>query len=148
MKLVINTQYRENYGSAQTPHWKFKGGETYVVENLTQVQVEDAVKSGCPDLSKLLTRMNSMSEEYVIDIGAVENDKVVCDPWEAPIKLVYAGQWKAVQVIENDEYSCMNKAIKRKTITWVLGDDNSYEVKYEMQDGRILSYAEIIEVLG
>jgi hypothetical protein len=42
----------------------------------------------------------------------------------------------------------MNKAIKRETKTWVLGDENSYVAKYEMRDGRILSYAEVIEVLS
>ena len=33
-KLVIFTQYIENYGSAEEPYWKFKGGSEYVVEGL------------------------------------------------------------------------------------------------------------------
>ena len=42
MKLVIQTQYKENYsahnedwvGPSENDHWKFKGGETYVVANI------------------------------------------------------------------------------------------------------------------
>ena len=46
MKLVINTQYKENYSfdndgypvEGPETHWKFKGGDTYVVEGLTPNQ--------------------------------------------------------------------------------------------------------------
>jgi hypothetical protein len=82
---VIHTQYRENYGSVEDPHWKFKGGSTYVVENLTQLQVEDAVKSGCPNLSKLLTSKNPFSEEYIISIGAAENHGKFLSSWSMPV---------------------------------------------------------------
>jgi hypothetical protein len=33
-KLIIFTQYCENYGSAEEPYWKLKGGFEYVVEGL------------------------------------------------------------------------------------------------------------------
>ena len=43
MKLVIHTQFKENYGAhdwdgkGECPqYWKFKGGSTYVVEVLNQ----------------------------------------------------------------------------------------------------------------
>ena len=32
-KLVIKTQYLENYGTTEKPYMKFKGGNTYVMEN-------------------------------------------------------------------------------------------------------------------
>ena len=48
MKLVIQTQYKENYGyhdwdgKGECPqYWKFKGGDTYVVDGLDRIQ--DAV---------------------------------------------------------------------------------------------------------
>jgi gamma-glutamyl-gamma-aminobutyrate hydrolase PuuD len=45
MKLVINTQYRENYAAhdegyehgVSEAYWKFKGGTTYVVPRFTDV---------------------------------------------------------------------------------------------------------------
>ncbi len=48
MKLVICTQYRENYGTEDRPYWKMKGGNVYVVENLTMSQAQKAIASGCP----------------------------------------------------------------------------------------------------
>jgi hypothetical protein len=35
MKLYIQTQVFENYGDAENPHWKAKGGSDYFVENIT-----------------------------------------------------------------------------------------------------------------
>ena len=32
-KLVIHTQYLENYGDSKDPYMKFKGGTTYVMSN-------------------------------------------------------------------------------------------------------------------
>ena len=33
-KLIINTQYMENYGDKVNPYLKFKGGTTYVMFNV------------------------------------------------------------------------------------------------------------------
>ncbi len=30
-KILIQTQYQENYGTPNDPYWKFKGGEDYLV---------------------------------------------------------------------------------------------------------------------
>ena len=46
MKLVINTQHRENYAAhdedfvpgVSADYWKFKGGSTFVVNNITLIQ--------------------------------------------------------------------------------------------------------------
>ena len=35
-KFIVETQVRENYGTAIRPHWKCKGGDTYVVSNFTE----------------------------------------------------------------------------------------------------------------
>jgi len=47
MKLVIQTQFKENYGAhdwdgkGECPqYWKFKGGETYVFANLIPNDVD------------------------------------------------------------------------------------------------------------
>lgn len=47
MKLLITTQVYENYGNAETPHWKPKGGNDYVVKNIpwkTEVDFQNAIK--------------------------------------------------------------------------------------------------------
>ena len=35
MKIMIETQVMENYGNAENPYWKAKGGNDYVIENVT-----------------------------------------------------------------------------------------------------------------
>ena len=55
MKLVIQTQYKENYGAhdwdgkGECPqYWKFKGGDTYVVRNVNNTDL-------LPQLEALIT---------------------------------------------------------------------------------------------
>jgi len=72
MKLLITTQYRENYGTESDPYWKFKGGNDYVIKNV------DPLKTA-PGL--LVERVRgdieysgAMSEEYILDWGLVADD--------------------------------------------------------------------------
>ena len=44
-KLVINTQYLENYGTKENPYMKFKGGNTYVMNNCGDLN-ENEIASG------------------------------------------------------------------------------------------------------
>lgn len=145
MKLVICTQHRENYGSEDQPYWKMKGGDVYVVENLTMSQAQKDAESGCPTLRGLIEHKGPMFEEYIIDIAAVSDDKVVCEPWESPVKLSYVqGVWKALQITENDEYGSMRQDIARKVIEWPLGDIGLAKAVFELVDGRKLSNNEYV----
>ena len=61
MKLVIQTQFKENYGAhdwdgeGECPqYWKFKGGETYVFPNLIPNDVTRIRESGIPTLGNLI----------------------------------------------------------------------------------------------
>ncbi len=74
MKIVITTQHRENYGSTDQPYWKFKGGDTYVVPNLSVKQVMQVRERGIPTLTELVSSSNSMFEEYVIDWSILDDD--------------------------------------------------------------------------
>lgn len=35
MKIVVYTQYSENYGDEANPFWKYKGGSEYIVARMT-----------------------------------------------------------------------------------------------------------------
>ena len=59
--LVILTQYKENYGApdwdgkGECPrYWKFKGGSTYFVTNLTSEQINKIANGGIPHYLKLI----------------------------------------------------------------------------------------------
>ena len=77
MKLVIQTQYRENYAAhndgythgVDESYWKMKGGATYVVLDLTQAQINRIVDNGIPLLTALIEDRNEAFEEYIIDWG-------------------------------------------------------------------------------
>ena len=67
MKLVIHTQFKENYGAhtwdgeGECPqYWKFKGGETFV---LPGVDTELLV----PALRDLIEYKDDGSEEYILN---------------------------------------------------------------------------------
>jgi hypothetical protein len=84
MKLVIQTQYKENYGAhdwdgkGECPqYWKFKGGETFVVRN---VDNKDLV----PALRGLIEYSDDHQEEYILSTDIMEDDAVCCESWETP----------------------------------------------------------------
>jgi len=100
MKIVIQTQYRENYGAhdwdgtGECPqYWKDKGGSTYVVEG---VSIEDAQSEGYYDtLFDLVSENNEYAQEYVLgsdlvdDVDFKESD--ICEDWERPVYIKLEG---------------------------------------------------------
>ena len=68
MILAIETQYHENYGDEESPHWKPKGGSTYLVSG-------DAInhKNVINELRNLIDFKGPMSEEYVIAVHMEED---------------------------------------------------------------------------
>lgn len=71
-KLLISTQYHENYGSADEPYWKAKGGSDYVVKKF---------KGGMADATLAIMALRSQIEsdnnfvrEYIIDFRIVADD--------------------------------------------------------------------------
>lgn len=71
MMLVIDTQYKENYGSAEQPYWKFKGGSSYklvgVPEGIDLDEVVEMVRSE-------VEYSNPMSEEYILGYRLESDD--------------------------------------------------------------------------
>ena len=145
MKLVIQTQYTENYGSADKPFWKFKGGETYIVQNLNPAQAERILSHGIPTLKALIEYKNSMSEESVIYYRIVEDDTVVCDEWETPNILSWENNtWVCRQVQAND--GSFRKPVVSKVTKYTMnmnGDKSDLETSYVVENGSVISYKDI-----
>ena len=150
MKLVIQTQYTENYGSTDKPYWKFKGGDTYIVPNLSLAQSERILRDGIPTLKALIEYKNDMSEEYITDYRIVEDDTVVCDEWESPVILSWENNtWVARTVMMGDE-AMLRKPVISKTTKWTMnmnGEKADLAVSYEVEGGQVFDYKEISSYL-
>ena len=158
MKLVIQTQIKENYGAhdwdgegACPQYWKFKGGNTYVVENITPKQAEKINDGGIPTLKGLIEEFNESWQEYILDWDLQDDDAKVCNEWESPIIMHYAdGAWQARQVQENGEYGYFRREIVRQIRTWTMqagGEQTNDTCVYDMEDGTTVPYSGLSEWL-
>ena len=156
MKLVIQTQIKENYGAHDwdgkgtcPQYWKFKGGNTYVVLNLTPEQAMKVGKTGIPTLTALIECKSEAWEEYIIDWSIEDNDAKVCEDWETPIEFYWGGdRWLARATQENDEFGYMRGEILRKHEEWIPleGSERAhYKATYDMVDGTTVPYSELAE---
>lgn len=154
-KLVIETQYRENYGAhdwdgkGECPqYWKSKGGSTYVVNNFSNnfMDCQDVVAK----LTKLIAYKNEASEEYILDWEIVDQSKKVCEDWESPIEISQIGDsFVAIRIQDNrGEYGYMKSEILEKTESWTMlpnSEREDYHASFLMEDGDILDYDELEE---
>jgi hypothetical protein len=70
-KLLIQTQVYENYGSADEPYWKPKGGSDYVVKKFKALnKVTEAVMV----LRSQIEQDNEFFREYIINFEVVADD--------------------------------------------------------------------------
>lgn len=139
-KLVINTQYLENYGTQESPYMKFKGGNTYVMDNCgdhDQSHVATIVAQVRPYITTDLIKSNGGSEEYVTEFKVVGQRIKVCDDWESPTTFHIVGdKVNFMKVTDNREDGWMRKEILEKTETWT-NDRKAYKASYLMEDGDI-----------
>jgi hypothetical protein len=152
MKIVITTQIRENYGSTESPYWKFKGGDTYVVPNLTVEQVLKVKENGIPTLKALIETSNDGYQEYVLDWSILDDDAIVCDEWETPFNLHWeAGRWVARRTVDNGEYGYMRCEVASKTEQYEMamgGDRTNYKVVYTMRNGDSVTGDQVSQYLA
>jgi hypothetical protein len=161
LKLVIHTQYKENYSFDQDgnpvegpeAHWKFKGGDTYVVPNFRLIggigDLAEHAKDEVDKLRVLIEYSNPASEEYILDWEIMDIAAKECEDWESPYILTDMGTirgWIAIRVQDNrpdeDGYiGSMRSEILEKTSTFDLvfgGDRANYKTGYLMNDGDIV----------
>jgi hypothetical protein len=144
-KLVINTQYMENYGTTEKPYMKFKGGNTYIMENCGDLDENETATIAAkvrPYITTDLIRSNGGSEEYVTEFKVVGQRIKVCEDWESPITFHIVGdKINFMKVTDNREDGWMKREILEKTETWThdqMGYSRlNYKVSYLMEDGDI-----------
>ena len=92
-KLFFYSQYRENYGDPETPHWKPKFGNDYfvwVIDAIMPEEIDELFRKA----QKVVNYTNPMSMEYLIsyhlqtDEGKEEElEGGVCPGFEKELKL-------------------------------------------------------------
>lgn len=143
-KLVIQTQYRENYaypdwdGKGECPQaWKFKGGSTYVINSFKDYnKVTEVMKQ----LDALISFGNEGFEEYILSWEIVPQARKVCEDWETVTQLWLnpVGKWEALKITDNREDGYMRREILEKTESWTMAPENErlqYKAEYLMEDG-------------
>jgi hypothetical protein len=139
MKLVIDTQYCENYGAHtwdgkdECPQrWKFKGGSTYVVPGITPAQQARIERDGIPTLTGLLEYSSDYSKEYIVDYRVVEDDAQAGEEWETPFELAYVdGKWTAKRYVKAEDYWQPGYEGKHEGYTMLLnGGREDYVCEY------------------
>ena len=66
MMIVIDTQYKENYGSEEQPYWKFKGGSSYKVTGVpVGVDLDEVVEMVRSDIEY----RGPYTEQYILGYG-------------------------------------------------------------------------------
>jgi len=164
MKLVIQTQYRENYAAhnedyvhgVDSPYWKFKGGSTYVVANIqSSALYTDSVSAQAmyeivDEIKASICSADEYSEEYILDWEIANDNAVVCEEWESPIQLFFTdGIWSAMKVDNNrGDMGYRRQEILEVTETWNYeskGERSNYKAEYLMEDGSRLPYSELNE---
>ena len=74
-KLLIQTQVYENYGDADKPYWKAKGGSDYVVKKVNVNKITETVMG----VRSQIECDNYAFRESIIDWTIVADDALI--PW-------------------------------------------------------------------
>ena len=158
MKLVIRTQHEENYGAhcwdgeGECPQrWKFKGGDTYVVENATFTDYE---LSRDYELSQFVgTYINEFNEgwkEYAIATTLMEDDADIgIESWETPTVIKEKNNvFFAYRDTKSQDY--WEPGFVAKHESWIMWDReiqpsgrSDYICEWTTDDGRRGTYEEL-----
>jgi hypothetical protein len=144
----------ENYGDSLAPHWKAKGGTTYVVPNITAAEAMSLSYVDQPLIKKLLGLIeysNEMSEEYAVN-WELRDGEFVQDPesYDTPIFILREdGEFIATKNIKNDDFQ-FRAEISEKRSRWNMlpgQKRNGYLVEYILRDGSVVDEAGLIRFL-
>ena len=152
-KLVITTQYMENYGCAKDPYMKFKGGNTYELPNcgdLNENEIATIIAQVRPYITTTLLESNGGCEEYIVDFKVVNHTTKTVEDWETVTEFnLIGGSVNFMKVTDNRKDGWMKKEILERTETWTgdMSDTKraNYKSEYLMEDGDIVNQQELGE---
>jgi|TARA_B110000483_G_C18138521_1_gene520484 hypothetical protein len=145
MAKIIQTQYRENYGShdwdetGECPqYWKNKGGSTYVVHASSDEEIRNVINYS-----------NDFSEEYVMHIEEYDPCNEVFEPWQDRIHITIKENGTILQSRTSGTED-LRRGLKSYTHTWgyenadqrKFGECLTYRVQYIFENGEIANSEE------
>ena len=76
--LRITTQYYENYSDSQTPHWKPKGGQTFIIKDVLGDMVTycDDLKEVCSNLISAKSNEHFRYEYKDHEVDFIGNEEI------------------------------------------------------------------------
>jgi hypothetical protein len=143
VKLVLNTQYMENYGAhswdgeGECPqHWKAKGGTTYVIESSTLMSDPVSLEA----IRALIQHKNDYSEVFIRAEVELPIEAKVCEEYETFTKIyrTVGGEYRVTEITDNEKTMCMRSEISVKTYDHgldYLRDRKFDRVVYELTNG-------------
>ena len=166
MKLLINTQYKENYAchnedyvhGVSEPYWKYKGGSAYVLENVVSPVASgdayDMLHKYYPEVVDAISMSDDAQQEYVIDVQLLpDSAPLAIEEWDNPyfINVSSDGSITCERNVANGEFGWMRQEILSKNEKWTMGpsqERNDYSVNFIMSDGsQLLGHQELKEYL-
>ena len=72
MKILITTQYRENYGTESDPYWKFKGGSDYFILAVDPLKTAPGLL--VEQVRDRIEYSGEFTEEYILHWQLVADD--------------------------------------------------------------------------
>lgn len=147
MKLIIQTQFCENYGAhdwdgkGECPqYWKPKGGDTYIID----VNVNEAMdKSFYPSVANCIEHRSDYSREYIImsemvdDIDFDESNFV--EEWESPTY--------AIKASDREELMCKSVARKYDMDSTPYGERSWSQTPEGRSDMRLITFEQMEEII-
>lgn len=157
MKIVVQTQYRENYaahdwdGEGVCPQgWKCKGGDTYIVEGISVEEAQD--QSIWDFVIDSIGYFTDYVEEIVVGIhledDCVSNEEIH-DSWDAPIVMSldrrFDGSLRLLARRISDLDPDIYDDVREKRETWYQdvaapGERQDYLLVFERRDGSLCDW--------
>jgi hypothetical protein len=98
--MVLRTQYQENYGTAEDPYWKNKGGQEFKVKNIPTDQTEEELLEVVDSLLPQVQYYNEYQVQYLLN-WSLESDDYLS--WFEKSQLEYDGEIQFAEPIINYE---------------------------------------------
>ena len=75
MNIVLTTQYMENYGTEEAPHWKYKGGNDYILRG-REIARDESYAELVRRLREVIEYTNEYAEEFISTISLLSDSEL------------------------------------------------------------------------